>query len=128
MKQAVAIGIFLLSLLTTLRSASVNAGGAAGEEIQPLITTSELVVGVNRFAFGLIKAGKLLEGADVTLRLYALENGEAKLAISRFLIRRSKTSNRNVRSIAMRMEHNIHMGKTQTFQGYTLRPQLYQGR
>ena len=51
-----------------------------GNGLQPLITTSELVVGENRFAFGLLKAGKLLEGADVKLRLYAIDGGEAKLA------------------------------------------------
>ena len=53
---------------------------AGGNEIQPLITTAELVVGVNRFAFGLLKAGKLLEDADVKLRLYSIDGGEAKLA------------------------------------------------
>jgi hypothetical protein len=52
----------------------------AADGLQPLITTSELVVGKNRFAFGLLKAGKLLEGADVKLRLYAIDGGEAKLA------------------------------------------------
>ena len=52
----------------------------AGDGLQPLITTSELVVGENRFAFGLLKAGKLLEGADVKLRLYDIDGGEAKLA------------------------------------------------
>ena len=41
---------------------------------------SELVVGENRFAFGLLKAGKFLEGADVKLRLYDIDGGEAKLA------------------------------------------------
>jgi hypothetical protein len=52
----------------------------AGDALQPLITTSELVVGENRFAFGLLGAGKLLEGADVKLRLYDIDGGEAKLA------------------------------------------------
>ena len=52
----------------------------AGNGLQPLITTAELVVGQNRFAFGLLKAGKLLEGADVKLRLYDIDGGEAKLA------------------------------------------------
>jgi hypothetical protein len=52
----------------------------AGDALQPLITTSELVVGENRFAFGLLKAGKLLEGAYVKLRLYDIDGGEAKLA------------------------------------------------
>jgi hypothetical protein len=47
---------------------------------QALITTSELVVGQNRFAFGLLKANKLLEGADVTLRVYSMKGSEAQLA------------------------------------------------
>jgi hypothetical protein len=45
-----------------------------------LITTSELVVGQNRFAFGLLKANKLLERADATLRVYSKEGPEAQLA------------------------------------------------
>jgi hypothetical protein len=53
---------------------------AAGDALQPLITTSEMVVGENRFAFGLLKAGKLLEDADVKLRLYAIDGGELQLA------------------------------------------------
>jgi hypothetical protein len=60
--------------------ATSETAAEANNGIQPLITTSELVVGQNRFAFGLLKAGKLLEGADVKLRLYALDGGEAKLA------------------------------------------------
>jgi hypothetical protein len=50
------------------------------EAIRPLITTAELVVGMNRFAFGLMKAGKLLEDADVKLRLYSIDGSDAKLA------------------------------------------------
>jgi hypothetical protein len=58
------------------------AGLAAqpGDGLQPLITTSELVVGQNRFAFGLLKANKLLESADVTLRIYSIDGSEAQLA------------------------------------------------
>jgi hypothetical protein len=52
----------------------------AGDGLQPLITTSELVVGQNRFAFGLLKANKLLEDANVTLRVYAIEGSVAQLA------------------------------------------------
>ena len=48
--------------------------------LQPLITTSELVVGQNRFAFGLLKSGRLLERADVVLRLYEMQGQEAQLA------------------------------------------------
>jgi hypothetical protein len=61
-------------------TAAADLTPEAGDGLQPLITTSELVVGENRFAFGLLKAGKLLEDADVKLRLYAIDGGEAKLA------------------------------------------------
>ena len=80
MKQAVGFGIFLLSLCVTFPPAHGDAGTAAAEEIQPLITTSELVVGMNRFAFGLMKANKLVNGAEVTLKLYAINGSEASLA------------------------------------------------
>ena len=46
---------FLLSLSVTFQPAH-GRDATATEEIQPLITTSELVVGMNRFAFGLLKA------------------------------------------------------------------------
>ena len=44
-----------------------------------MITTSELIVGPNRFAFGLLKAHRLLVGADVAVRLYALDGADAHL-------------------------------------------------
>jgi hypothetical protein len=56
-----------------------NESTEVREQIQPLITTSELVIGQNRFAFGLLKANKLLEGADVQLRIYGIEGQEAIL-------------------------------------------------
>jgi len=56
-----------------------NESTEVREQIQPLITTSELVVGQNRFAFGLLKANKLLEEADVQLRIYGIEGHEAIL-------------------------------------------------
>ena len=71
----VAIYAFQIGGLT----AAAELTPEAGDGLQPLITTSELVVGENRFAFGLQKAGKLLEGADVKLRLYDIDGGEAKL-------------------------------------------------
>lgn len=80
MKQKVQLGIVALCLLVFSDLIQADAGAATGEEIQPIITTAELVVGANRFAFGLLKAGKLLEGADVKLRLYAIDGGAAKLA------------------------------------------------
>ena len=51
----------------------------ATEALQVLLTTSELVVGANRFAFGLLKDGKLLADARVTVRVYALQNEDARL-------------------------------------------------
>ena len=51
----------------------------SNEDLQPLITTSELIVGENRFAFGLIKSDKLLESADVQLRIYSIDGPEPQL-------------------------------------------------
>jgi hypothetical protein len=62
------------------RMAAADLTPEAGGGFQALITTSELVVGQNRFAFGLLKENKLIEGADVTLRVYAVEGSEARLA------------------------------------------------
>ena len=45
---------------------------AGAETLQVLITTSELVAGENRFAFGLLKNDTLLEGARVIVRIYDL--------------------------------------------------------
>ena len=55
------------------------AAAETTDDLQPLITTSELVVGENRFAFGLMKANKLLERAAVQLRIYAIDGPEARL-------------------------------------------------
>src|ERR671912_2568185 len=49
------------------------------DDLQPLITTSELIVGENRFAFGLAKANKLLENTAVQLRIYSIDGPEARL-------------------------------------------------
>jgi hypothetical protein len=62
------------------RAAAADLAPEAGNGLQPLITTSELVVGQNRFAFGLLRANKLLEDASVSLRVYAIEGSEAQLA------------------------------------------------
>ncbi len=87
MERPVCRGVFAIFLLVAGYvtqigglTAAADLTPEAGDGLQPLITTSELVVGENRFAFGLLKAGKLLEGADVKLRLYAIDGGEAKLA------------------------------------------------
>jgi hypothetical protein len=62
------------------QTAAADLAPETGVGLQPLITTSELVVGQNRFAFGLLKENKLLEHANVTLRVYAIEGSEAQLA------------------------------------------------
>jgi hypothetical protein len=87
MKRPLCRGVFAIILLVAGyaiqiggQTAAADLAAEAGDGLQPLITTSELVVGENRFAFGLLKAGKLLEGADVKLRLYDIEGGDAKLA------------------------------------------------
>jgi hypothetical protein len=46
-----------------------------------MIMTSELVVGQNRFAFGLLKDHKLIEDADVTVRVYAVHDQQAQLRV-----------------------------------------------
>jgi hypothetical protein len=87
MKRTLCRVFFALFLLVTGyatqiggRTAAADLTPEAGDGFQPLITTSELVVGQNRFAFGLLKANKLLEGVDVTLRVYTIEGSEAQLA------------------------------------------------
>lgn len=56
-----------------------HAAASADEALRPLITTSELVVGSNRFAFGLLNGNKLIDGADVTLRVFAVDGEQATL-------------------------------------------------
>ena len=88
MERPLCRGVFALVLLVAAYATQIGGALAAaaeltpeaGDGLQPLITTFELVVGENRFAFGLLKSGKFLEGADVKLRLYDIDGGEAKLA------------------------------------------------
>jgi hypothetical protein len=47
--------------------------------LQPLIMTSELAVGQNRLAFGLLKDHQLIADADVTVRVYAIHGQQAQL-------------------------------------------------
>jgi hypothetical protein len=63
---------------------AIQITGAAGvmgadDALQPLITTAELIVGQNRFAFGLAKQGEIIERADVLVRLFDLQRSEAHL-------------------------------------------------
>jgi hypothetical protein len=60
----------------------IKAAQAATEDsrIQPLITTAELSVGENRFAFGLVQGNRLVENAEVLVRLYLIAEESAQLA------------------------------------------------
>jgi hypothetical protein len=84
MERSLCRRVFAIILLVAIhigeRTAAADLKPPAGGELQALITTSEFVVGQNRFAFGLLKANKLLEAADVTLRVYSMEGSEAQLA------------------------------------------------
>ena len=51
----------------------------SADGLQVLLTTSELVVGANRLAFGLLRDGKLLADARVAVRIHALEGEDARL-------------------------------------------------
>jgi len=78
MKYFIVRSVFVLSLCAILTPAQ-GRSEIAKEHIQPLITTSELVVGTNRFAFGLLKGNKLLNDAEVALKLYAIDGSEASV-------------------------------------------------
>ena len=47
--------------------------------LQPIVTTSELVVGRNRFAFALLKDGSVLSARRVAVRLYDISGDDAQL-------------------------------------------------
>jgi hypothetical protein len=86
MERPLCRGVFAIILLVVGYAVHIGGRTAAADltpeagGLQALNTTSELVVGQNRFAFRLLKAHKLLEGADVTLRVYAIEGSEAQSA------------------------------------------------
>jgi hypothetical protein len=75
--------VFLGSVVAAPRMGRAMAGAEpspqASEALQVLITTAELVVGQNRFAFGLLKEHQLLEDARAVVRLYALEGQQGQL-------------------------------------------------
>ena len=74
-----------LGLLVTVGSAHRDDAAASElaplptEALQVLITTSELVVGQNRFAFGLMKGRTLVDAASVAVRIYDLRDEPPRL-------------------------------------------------
>lgn len=75
----IVVGLTSAVLASRLASAAGLATETGGG-LQPLVMTSELVVGPNRFAFGLLQAQQLLAGSAVVVRLYALAGQEAQLS------------------------------------------------
>jgi hypothetical protein len=78
-RQPLFLAFLTLPLAVALHIVSGSGKTQVDEGLQLLITTAELVVGQNRFAFGLLEGGRLLEGANVVVRLYAMEANEAQL-------------------------------------------------
>jgi hypothetical protein len=116
MRQPLCRGVFAIFFLVAVyatqtrgRTAAADLTPEAGDGLQPLITTSELVVGENRFAFGLLKAGKLLEGADVKLHLYAIDGGEAKLAAELKVPYQAVTNVKQERSVHRHADGTKHV-------------------
>jgi hypothetical protein len=75
--------VFLVAACCTQLAESwavaVEHTAPVGEALQVLITTSELVVGQNRFAFGLLQHHRLLDAATVTVRVYDIRDHQAQL-------------------------------------------------
>ena len=81
MNRKHALGSLVLLLLFASHGAMIAAEPETDDnKIEPLITTAELTVGENRFAFGLVQANRLVENADVLARLYVLDRGNPQLA------------------------------------------------
>jgi hypothetical protein len=74
---AALIAVAWLAPAEPATAAEPTAPTAAG--LQPLITTSELVVGRNRFAFALARQGRLLADAEVQVRVYDIRSDVAQL-------------------------------------------------
>lgn len=85
MRSSLVLGLLMPALLLTaclnaLDGRQASAAEPSAAPLQVLMTTSELVVGQNRFAFGLLKHNTLLADADVAVRVYDIRDEDAKLA------------------------------------------------
>ena len=83
LQPSVVAGVVALGLLAVCYAQrdrpAAQLAAPTTEGLQVLLTTSELVVGQNRLAFGLLKDGKLLADARVVVRVYVLEGEDARL-------------------------------------------------
>jgi hypothetical protein len=79
----VALSILALLLVTVACTSQPDAASQQATpdsgKLEPIITTSELVVGTNRFGFGLRKGSRLIENAEVIVRSYEILGNQAKL-------------------------------------------------
>ena len=93
-------------------AAELTAPTTAG--LQPLITTSELVVGRNRFAFALAREGRLLAGAEVQVRVYDIRADVAQLvAVTPAIYHRLETIEQG-RQVHMHPDGSQHLHGTAT--------------
>jgi len=72
-----------LAPCTGEQAAAAEPRSPAAGTLQPLITTSELVVGQNRFAFGLLKQGELVADLTVAVRVYDIRSEPPQLTAAR---------------------------------------------
>jgi hypothetical protein len=87
MQQLLVLRVVMLMLFVAACGTQCAEKSAAATEhtpsaegaLQVLITTSELVVGQNRFAFGLLQDNKLLDAATVAVRVYDIRDQQAQL-------------------------------------------------
>jgi len=82
LRRSLGLGLLTPALLLTACLNVLDGRRASASEpapLQVLMTTSELVVGQNRFAFGLLKSNALLVDADVAVRVYDIRDEDAKL-------------------------------------------------
>ena len=87
MKQLLVLALVAFGSFGPTAVAWCEGGAAPAPELapqggggfQPVIMTSELVVGHNRLAFGLLQEHQLLDEADVVVRVYALHGQQAQL-------------------------------------------------
>ena len=82
-RPLVVSGVVTLGLLAVCFAqcdqGAAQVASTATNALQVLLTTSELVVGQNRLAFGLLRDHKLLADARVAVRVYAIHDGDARL-------------------------------------------------
>lgn len=115
MKLSFILSAILCGLLCGSLNVQADESKKTLDQLQPLITTAELVVGTNRFAFGLLNGGKLLEDAEVTLRLYSMDGSEAKLTADVKVPYRAVNKLRKARTVHHHADGSAHVHSDGSF-------------